>query len=84
MNIELVPTLERLVQDKVRSGHYRSASDVVGEALRLMEERDRRNDDLRDQLLHALETQRRGDLLDGEAIFDRLEAELEALDDSGV
>lgn len=40
MNIYLTPHLEKLVQAKVESGLYNSASEVVREALRLMEERD--------------------------------------------
>lgn len=40
MNISLTPHLEKLVQAKVESGLYNSASEVVREALRLMEERD--------------------------------------------
>jgi len=40
MNVHLTPELERLVQKKVRSGRYNSASEVVREALRLMEHRD--------------------------------------------
>ena len=38
MNISLTPELERIVQEKVHSGMYRSASEVVREALRLMQE----------------------------------------------
>jgi antitoxin ParD1/3/4 len=40
MEIALTPELEQLVHDKVKSGRYSSASDVVGEALRLLQERD--------------------------------------------
>jgi len=40
MNISLTPHLEKLVQAKVESGLYNSASEVMREALRLMEERD--------------------------------------------
>lgn len=40
LNVNLTPELEAMVRDKVASGHYRSASEVVREALRLMEERD--------------------------------------------
>ena len=42
MNVSLTPELEDLVNQKVRSGRYRSASEVVREALRLFEERDLR------------------------------------------
>lgn len=41
MNINLTPQLEELVREKVSSGLYNSASEVVREALRLMEAQDR-------------------------------------------
>lgn len=41
MNINLTPQLEEMVRQKVTSGLYTSASEVVREALRLMEEKDR-------------------------------------------
>ena len=40
MNINLTPELEELVRQKVSSGRYNSASEVVREALRLMENED--------------------------------------------
>lgn len=40
MNVSLTPHLEELIQDKVSSGRYGNASEVVREALRLLEERD--------------------------------------------
>ena len=41
LNINLTPQLEPMVREKVASGLYGSASEVIREALRLMEERDR-------------------------------------------
>src|ERR1700676_3495464 len=41
MNISLTPQLEKLVQDRVKSGRYTSASEVIREALRLLETHDR-------------------------------------------
>lgn len=41
MNISLTPELEEVVARRVRSGRYGSASEVVRDALRLLEERDR-------------------------------------------
>ena len=41
MNVNLTPQLEELVRSKVKSGMYSSASEVVREALRLMDEQDR-------------------------------------------
>ena len=40
MNVSLTPELERFVSAKVESGRYTSASEVVREALRLLEEHD--------------------------------------------
>jgi antitoxin ParD1/3/4 len=40
MNINLTEQLEELVRQKVSSGRYNSASEVVREALRLMEAQD--------------------------------------------
>ncbi|HLM66907.1 MAG TPA: type II toxin-antitoxin system ParD family antitoxin [Longimicrobium sp.] len=36
MNVSLTPELERLVERKVESGEYKSASEVVRQALRLL------------------------------------------------
>jgi antitoxin ParD1/3/4 len=41
MNVSLTPELEQFVQTKVESGRYNSASEVVREALRLLEEHER-------------------------------------------
>ncbi len=41
MNINLTPQLEEMVRKKVASGLYGSASEVIREALRLMDEHDR-------------------------------------------
>ena len=38
MNVSLTPELEAYVETKVESGRYTSASEVVREALRLLEE----------------------------------------------
>jgi len=40
MNVSLTPELETYVSTKVASGRYNSASEVVREALRLLEEQD--------------------------------------------
>jgi antitoxin ParD1/3/4 len=40
MNVSLTPELERFVSTKVETGRYNSASEVVREALRLLEEHD--------------------------------------------
>lgn len=41
MNVSLTPELEAMVREKVEGGLYVSASEVIREALRMMEENDR-------------------------------------------
>lgn len=41
MDVSLTPRQRKLIQEKVDSGIYHSPNEVVGEALRLLDERDR-------------------------------------------
>lgn len=65
MNVSLTPELETLVHDKVESGLYTSASEVVREALRLLRERDQiqqqRLTELRREIAIGLEQLDRGE-----------------------
>lgn len=84
MNVSLTPELERLVDEKVKSGLYTSASEVVREALRLLHERDRTREhraaELRRNVIVGIEQADRGELADGEEFFERLSRENEASD----
>lgn len=40
MNVSLTPQLERMIAQKVKSGNYQTASEVVREGLRLIQRRD--------------------------------------------
>jgi antitoxin ParD1/3/4 len=77
MNVSLTPELERLVQDKVQTGRYNSASEVVREALRLMEERDQVKAEIRKKIADGVESIKAGRVIDGEAYFAQVEAELD-------
>ncbi len=54
MNVSLTPELEKIVAERVTSGRYASASEVIREALRLLEERDQLNQ-LRQEVRLGLE-----------------------------
>jgi antitoxin ParD1/3/4 len=47
MNVSLTPEIERLVNERVESGLYQTASEVVREALRLLKDRDQAREQLR-------------------------------------
>jgi len=87
MNLQLTPELEELVQSKMNSGRYSSASEVVREAMGLMEERDRllvaRKDEIRNKIADGLQSLRLGKGVDGEAVFDRIEVEIDDLERNG-
>ncbi len=82
MNVHLSPELEEIVQSKVKSGQYNSINDVVREALRLLEQRDEvfslRKEEIRRQIEEAWQSAKRGEIVDGDEVFDRIDAELAA------
>ena len=75
MNISLTEELEELVQRKVESGRYSSASEVVRAGLRLLEQ----EDELRETRLAAVRAEvqagidqaEQGELVDGEEAIAR-------------
>jgi len=76
MNVSLTPELEKLVSDKVGSGRYNSASEVVREALRLLDEQDQlraiRLEETRKKVAEGLAALDRGEGMDGKEARDRL------------
>ncbi len=76
INVSLTPRLEQFVNSRVASGRYQSASEVVRESLRLLEENEAvkqaRLDGLREKIALGLEQAKRGELLDGERVFSDL------------
>lgn len=56
MNVSLTPELEKLIQKKVDSGRYTSASEVVREALRLLEKKDQHETE-RDKALKTFQAE---------------------------
>ena len=81
MNISLTPELEKLVQQKVKTGRYLSASEVIREALRLLKERDiqrqMRLEKLRREVTVGIEQSNRGETFDGEEVVAELLEEIE-------
>jgi len=58
MNVSLTPKLEQFIRTKVESGRYLSASEVVREALRLLEQKDNRLEELRVEIQKGLNSGR--------------------------
>ena len=68
MNVSLTPELENLVNEKVKSGLYNSASEVIRESLRLLQEQDMlkqiRRDELRREIMLGVEQIRNGEFVE--------------------
>ncbi len=82
MNVSLTQELENLVHEKVQSGLYTSASEVVREALRLLNDRDtiqqQRLAELKREVAIGLKELRQGKSVPGEQVFEELQGRSEA------
>ena len=82
MNVSLTLALEKFVAQKVQSGLYQTASEVIREGLRLLEERDAlhqaRLDDIRQAIQDGNTQLARGEGLPGEEVFAQIRAKSRA------
>jgi len=80
MNVSLTLELEEFVKNKVNSGKYNSVSEVIGEALRLLDERDRSQEqrlaELKAKIREGIEASERGEVVDGEEVFAEIEEDI--------
>ncbi len=81
VNVSLTPELGAFLESRVKSGRYQTSSEVVREALRLLERLEtQREEDLRrlkTKLRRGAAQAERGDLLDGETEFQQLQKLIE-------
>ncbi|HAX79272.1 MAG TPA: type II toxin-antitoxin system ParD family antitoxin [Cyanobacteria bacterium UBA11372] len=86
MNVSLTPELEQYVQEKVKSGKYLSASEVMREALRLLQEQDQirqlRLEKLRSEIAIGIEQADRGEVFDGKQVIKELYDKIEGISQS--
>jgi antitoxin ParD1/3/4 len=79
LNVSLTPQLESLVRQKVESGSYNNASEVVRDALRLLDARDRQLSWLRSRMADAAAQIECGEMIEVTGTFwDDLNREVEA------
>jgi antitoxin ParD1/3/4 len=76
VNVSLTPELERFVEDKVQTGLYNNASEVIRESLRLLKEHDEIRENWREQIERGWQEAQRGEFVDGAAAFRRIRSRL--------
>ncbi len=76
VNISLTPELEAFLRSRVKSGRYQTTSEVVREALRLLQRQEKERDEafkgLKAKLERGAAQAQRGELLDGDEVFEEL------------
>ena len=80
INFQIGGHPEEYVKGQLDSGRYTDATDVVVDALRQMEERQRENAAIRAQIAAGMRDLREGRDCDGDEFMAQLDAELDALD----
>lgn len=78
MEIQLDPATERLFLERLKSGHYAAAGDLVSAALAALsrlEAQEMGLADLRKKVAVGIEAANRGELSDGDEFFAELERE---------
>ena len=84
LNVSLTPKLSQFVTATVASGRYLSASEVVREGLRLLEERELLRqaglEEARKKIAAGLASLDRGEGIPGEEVFSEIEARLDRLE----
>lgn len=80
LTVALPEALEAFVRQRVASGRFASASEVVREALALLERRERARevalDEIRAEIQQGIEQAEAGQLRDGEAAFAEIREKL--------
>lgn len=86
MNISLKLEEEQLIQAKLKSGKYETAYDVIVEALRLLEERDKQYEkwleETREKVAVGIKQLEQGEGIDGEVVIARLREKFKKADEN--
>lgn len=76
MNISLKPEQEQFVQEQLAHGKYKTADEVIAQALKLLEEKQREYEswveDVRAKVDEATASLERGEGLDGETVVNQI------------
>lgn len=81
MSLSLTPEIEQRIFAQLNSGRYQSADEVVLAGLELLDQREQRLTELRQQIELGEEQINQGKVTDGEVVFNRLLSRLQQSED---
>ena len=84
MNIALKPEYQQFIQSQIQKGNYANVDEVISAAFRLLEERERRLEELSQKIAVGTEQIARGQVTDGEIVFTRLQEKINNIAESGA
>lgn len=76
MNIVLKPEHEQFVQKQLEKGQYTTVDELIGAAFALLSDQEQRLEELRQQIAVGTEQIQQGKVVDGEAVFARLQKKI--------
>ncbi len=81
VNISITPELDTFLESRVASGRYQTTSEVVREALRLLQRQEMERDEaflqLKAKLQRGADEAERGELSNGDEVFEELREMIE-------
>jgi antitoxin ParD1/3/4 len=86
MNLSLTPEVEQFIQIQLESGKYATAEEVVLAGIKLLEEQEKiykeRLEELKREIMIGIEASERGEVIDGEEFFQKMQLHLQQRRDS--
>lgn len=81
MEINLKPELEQFLQEKLNNGQYNTLDEAINEGVELLKRREEiyqgRFEELQKEIMIGLTASERGEVIDGELLFQNLNQKLE-------
>jgi antitoxin ParD1/3/4 len=78
MNIVLKSEHEQFVQKQLAKGQYATVDEIISAAFALLSGQEQRLEELRQQIAMGTEQIQQGKVVDGEAVFDKLQEKSKA------
>jgi antitoxin ParD1/3/4 len=76
VNIQLKSEQEEFIRLQIDRGEYKTAEDVISEAFKLLEAKAHKIEELRQKIAVGTQEIANGQMTDGEAVFERLQAKI--------